>query len=97
MSISWHVYEMYGFHKDGSEYIPPQDEFPMRFPESSPAMMRFRAKEREFNLGERIVISPSELKEICLSYMMSIEQFQESFSKFAESNGVQVNRPKSVG
>lgn len=91
MIISWRIPELYGYESDGSEYIPPQDKFPMKFPENSPVKIRFRIQKKSILLGERIIFYPTELKEICLTHLLAIDQVKKSFIAFATQKGVILN------
>jgi len=91
MIISWRILELYGYEPDGSEYIPPQDKFPMKFPENSPVKRRFVIQKKSILLGERIIFYPTELKEICLTHLIAIDQVKDSFITFAMQKGVILN------
>ncbi|NET01524.1 MAG: hypothetical protein F6K62_03165 [Sphaerospermopsis sp. SIO1G2] len=88
MIISWRIPELYGYELDGSEYIPPQDKFPMEFPENSPVKIRFKIQKKSISLRERIIFYPTELKEICLTHLLAIDQVKNSFVAFAKRKGV---------
>jgi hypothetical protein len=92
LTVRWHAIELYGVNQDGSEFVPSLDALPIKFPESSPVNMRHAPRERRFGLGERLILSPSELKQICYTFRLAVEQVRSAFVTYAESMGVQPAR-----
>ena len=89
LTLQWHMIELYGWHSDGSEFVAAVDSLPVAFPESSPVNMRHGLREHRFVLGERLVLSRSELKEICYTFRLAIDQVRLSFISYAKRMGVQ--------
>ncbi len=104
LTVRWHILELYGVNGDGSEFVPSLDAFPDQFPESSSVSVRHAPRERRFALGERLVLSPAELKQVCYMFRLAIDQVRSSFIAYAGRMGVQevhgaghTNRPPSGG
>lgn len=89
LTLQWHMIELYGWHSDGSEFVAATDALPVTFPEASPVNMRHGLREHRFALGERLVLSPAELKEICYTFRLAVDQVRLSFISYAERMGVQ--------
>lgn len=87
--LRWHTLELHGFNKDGSEFVPSLDDLPIEFPEASPVSMRHAPREKRFALGERLILTPGELKQICYTFRLAIDQVRASFVGFAKRMGVQ--------
>lgn len=92
LKATWRVTELYGFSLDGSEFIPPQNKFPMIMPSGSPVMMRQKQKSKRTGLGERVAFETTEVKEICFTLLHSINSTQAAVANYAEQQGVIVNR-----
>jgi hypothetical protein len=88
LTLRWHVFELYGQHPDGSEFVACLDSLPVKFPEGSPVVLRHGLREHRYFLGERLVLSPAELKEICFAFLFVIDQVRLSFVSYAERMGV---------
>ncbi len=86
--VRWHALELFGVNPDGSEFIPPLDSFPIEFPEGSPVSVRQAPRQRRFNLGERLVLSPGELKEICFTFRFAIDEIRAALVAYAQQMGV---------
>jgi hypothetical protein len=89
LTLQWHTIELYGWHPDGSEFVTAVDSLPVAFPAGSPVNMRHGLREHRFGLGERVILSPAELKEICYTFRLAIDELRVSFLAFAERMGVQ--------
>ena len=93
LALHWHTLELFGINKDGSEFVPSLDDLPIKFPEASPVNMRHVPRERRLFLGERLVLAPGELKHICYTFRLGIDQVRLSFVAYAERMGVQNIKP----
>jgi len=89
LTLQWHMIELYGWHTDGSEFVAAVDSLPVAFPEASPVNMRHGLREHKFAVGERLVLLPAELKEICYTFRLAIDQVRLSFISYAKRMGVQ--------
>ncbi|WP_373532518.1 hypothetical protein [Vampirovibrio sp.] len=89
--VKWRAAELYGHHPDGSEYISPDYNMPIAFPLGSSIKMRFPQKQRAFNVGEILLLSPAELHEICFCFRMVVGQMHKSIIKALELLGVVID------
>ena len=55
--------------------------------------MRHVPREKRLVLGERLVLAPGELKHICYTFRLGIDQVRLSFVAYAERMGVQNIKP----
>jgi hypothetical protein len=89
LTLGWHAFELYGWHPDGSEFVASPDSLPVAFPKGSPVNLRHGLREHRYGLGERIILSPAELKEICFTFRFTVDQVRQSLVEFMEGAGVQ--------
>ena len=87
--LQWHTIELFGVNHDGSEFVPSLDALPIEFPEASPVNMRHAPREKRFSVGERLILLPGELKHVCYTFRLAIEQLRTSFVEFAKRMGVE--------
>lgn len=90
--VKWRAAELYGHHTDGSEYIPPDYNMPIAFPLGSPVIkIRFPHKQRAFNIGEILLLSPAELHEICFCFHMVVPQMHKAIIKALQVLGAEID------
>ena len=91
LRVSWCMGELFGHHEDGSEFVPSLDSFPIEFPKSSPVKFRQSQRSRAFRQGERVHFESGELKEICYTFQLAVQDLRSNFLTFARERGVVVN------
>jgi hypothetical protein len=92
LAISWRALELFGRHKDGSEFLPNiEGPYPIDFPVDSPFMMRPGVRRKRVSLGEKIHFEPREIKGLCYTYLVAVQQAKEAFVKYIEGIGGVVN------
>lgn len=89
--IKWHVMEWYGYNQDGSEFVPMIDEWPVQFPKGSPIKVRFPARSKAIPVGHPVDFSPSELNEICFSFLLKTSQVNKAWQKAIQAIGIPLN------
>jgi len=93
LAVRWRAPELFGYHEDGSEFVPSLDAFPIEFPTGSPVKLRHGERQKIVPRGHRLQLSAAELKEICYTFRIAIMQAQESFAGSIARIGGTVNQP----
>lgn len=92
LEVTWRMMELYGYEKDGSEFVPSLDSFPIEFPVDSPVKLRHRVNAKSLLMGESLEFSEVEVTEICYTFRLAVDQARSALVEAFERMGVQVNQ-----
>lgn len=92
LRVKWLGMDMLFIDSDGREHVIAAGGEDIHTGAGGVAAVRLTERVREFRPGEKLVLSPHDLHEICWSCLRASDQIVASLLRFAEAQGMPVHR-----
>ena len=93
LTVRWRSPELFGINEDGTEFVPPLDSFPIHFPMGSPVKFRNVNRAKVVSLGDRLKFLPAEVKELCYTFRIAVDDAREAFTGLVLRSGGTIALP----
>jgi len=92
LRVTWLGADMFVEEPNGNRIPFEHDTPPIFLPDGGTVCMQMIGRERDFNLGQKLLLTARDLAEICWFYTREAGSLRQSLIQFAERSGIRIQQ-----